>query len=373
MARRTTGEGSVCRRGDGRWQAALQVGGVRRIVYGRTRHEAYRKLANLRRQAAISGALPDLGSRTLNDLLDRWLETVATTLKPRTLADYQQTARLYLRPTLGKMRLDRLNPDSIQRAYTILQTRGRWRAAAKAHAVLHRAFKLAVLWGWLAENPAGRVLRPHYRPERKEVWTPQQLSCFLAGAKGHWLFPVWLLAIASGCRLGELCALTWDDVDLEASTIRISRALQRIGGEWVVTAPKTRSGGRTIALPAEAMQGLRRQRAQQAEWRLRAGPEWANAADLVFTQWSGAPLHGASVSHGLMVQCRRLGVPELTPHGLRHLHASVLLDQGLPVPAVSARLGHADSSITMRVYAHLVGRRDDAGAEAIARAIGGPP
>lgn len=371
MARRTQGEGCVVQRPDGRWQASLQVDGRRRTLYGKTRQEVYRKLADLQRQTAASGALPNSGTRTVNDLLDLWLETATPTLKPRTLADYRQTSRLYLRPALGKTRLGKLTPDRLQRLYSDLQRRGLQRGAAKAHAVLHRALKLAVLWGWLAENPASRVLRPQYRPKRKDVWTPQELSVFLAGAKGHWLYPVWHLAIASGCRIGELCALTWQDVDFDACTIQVSKALQRIGGEWVTTAPKTRSGERTIALPGEALQVLRRQRAQQAEWRLKAGPEWANAADLVFTQWSGAPLHGATVSHGLMMQCRRLGLPEVTPHGLRHLHGSLLLDQGLPVPAVSARLGHAHPGVTMTVYAHLVGNRDDAGAGAIARAMGG--
>jgi len=68
---------------------------------------------------------------------------------------------------------------------------------------------LAVLWGWLAENPSERVFRPQYRPERKEVWTPWELNALLNGARGHWLYPIWVLAIVSGCRLGELRGLAW--------------------------------------------------------------------------------------------------------------------------------------------------------------------
>jgi len=369
MVRRSTGEGTICQRKDGRWQASLQVNGARRTVYGKTRQEAYRKLAALPRQAAISGSLPDRGRRTLDDLVDYWLETVTPTLKPRTLADYRQTYHLYLRPTLGELHLDNLIPDSIQRVYNSLQTRGLRRAAAKCHAILHRALGLAVLWGWLAESAAERVVRPQYRPARKEVWTPGELQAFLAGARDHWLYPLWVVAIVSGGRVGELQALTWQDVDFDGGTIRISKALQRLDGRWMVTEPKTRSGRRAVALPPHGVEALRVQAAQQATWRARVGPEW-NPSPLVFTQWHGSPLHEATVSQNLKRTCQRLGIPEVTPHGLRHLHASLLLHAGLPLPAVSARLGHAHPGITLSVYSHVVGDQADvAGAEAIGQAL----
>jgi len=373
MARRSPGEGSVTQREDGRWQAGLQIDGVRRTVYGKTRVECYQKLSALRKSAQ-SGMMPNPGTRTLDDLLHHWLETATPTLKPRTLADYQQTYRLYIAPTLGKTRLSRLTPDAIQRLYAGLQTRGLQRAVAKTHAVLHRALKLAVLWGWLAENPAERVLRPQYHAERKEVWSPWELNVFLTQARGNWLYPLWFLGIVTGCRPGELLALTWDDVDLDASSIHIGKALQRIEGEWVTTAPKTRSGIRTIALPLEGTEALRLQERQQAQWRAETGRDWKSWG-LAFTQWDGTPLHGATASHGLRRECRRLGITEVTPHGLRHLHASLLLREGLPVPTVGARLGHAHPGITLAVYSHVVGNQDKAAVGAIERAIravGGP-
>jgi len=369
MARRSRGEGSLHQRKDGRWQAALQVDGVRRTVYGRTRQEAARKLADLQRQAMAAGALPQPGTKTLADLVGHWLETAAPNLKPRTLADYRQTFRLYIAPTLGQVRLDRLTPDRLQRLYSDLQARGRQRAAHKAHAVLHRALKLAVLWRWLSDNPAERVLPPTYQAARKDMWTPWELNVFLAGAREHRLYPAWVLALASGCRLGELLALTWADVDPDAGTLRVARNLQRIGGEWVITEPKTSAGVRAIALPGEGVAALRLQRERQAAWRIEAGNAWQDLG-LVFTRANGEPLHQASVSHGLRSECKRLGIPALSPHGLRHLHASLLLGQGLPVPAVSRRLGHAHAGITMTVYAHALGSGDQDAARAIGQALG---
>jgi integrase len=367
MGRRSNGEGTIFERKDGRWQASLQVDGVRKTVYGKTRQEAARRLATLQRQARRTGQLADASGRTVGDLLDVWLDTTGPTLKPATIADYGKVARLYL-ADLAEVRLDKLTPDRIQRHYASLQARNLKRAPTKAHAVLHRACELAVLWGWLAYNPTDRVVTPRYRAPRKDVWTFAELAAFLSGAHRHALYPLWLLGVVSGCRPGELYALTWADVDLKAGTIAVTKTLARIGGEWTVTAPKTRAGVRTVTLPAEGVQALTLQRERQDRWRNR--PAWQGwRADLVFTTPSGQPLHGGKVARALRGECERLGVRHLTPHQLRHLHASLLLAEGLPVPAVAARLGHANPNVTMAVYAHLVG--DDAGgAEAMGRALG---
>ncbi len=368
MPRRSPGEGSIIQLSNGRWQARLQVDGRRRAVYGKTRTEAARKLHQLKQQATDTGALPDPGTRTVDQLLDRWLETAAPTLKPRTLESYRQTTRLYLRPDLGHVRLAKLTPDRIQRAYAELQRRGLSRAPAKAHAVLHRALRLAVLWGWLAQNPADRVLKPRYAPTRREVWTEGELATFIEGAKGHWLYPAWLVLIGGGLRSGELRALTWGDVDWAAGCVEVRRALHRIEGEWVLTRPKTLAGERVVTLPPLAMEVLAKQRAQQAAWQAEVGSEWANARDLVFTQADGSPMHAATVCNGLKALCQKLGIRQVSAHDLRHLSASLLLRQGVPLPAVAARLGHGTPHTTAKVYSHALGD-DGRAAEAIGRAV----
>lgn len=190
----------------------------------------------------------------------------------------------------------------------------------------------------------------------------------MAGTEGHWLHPFWSLAIVTGCRSGELRALTWDEVDLEAGTITVGQTLHRLDGQYIVTAPKSEASVRTLAVGSEGLRALRRQRAQQAEWRLRAGPAW-EGTDFVFTTRAGAPLHRSTPLNALKRECRRLGVPTLAVHDLRHTSASLLLSQGLPVPLVSQRLGHANPSITMSVYAHVIGADDGAAAAAITKAL----
>jgi integrase len=361
------GDGCITKRKDGRWQAALVVNCKRRIVYGRTKAEARKKLAELRQQVARTGTLPEPGRRTVADLLEAWLEVAAQSLKPATLESYRDVARLHIIPAIGGVKLSKLEPLHLQKLYTHLERHGKRRTGQKCHALLHRAFRIATLWGWLAENPAARVLRPRYTPQRRELWTAEELAAFLAGTREHWLHPLWTLAIATGARLGELLALGWDDVDLQAQTARICKTLHRIGHEWVFTEPKTRSAVRVITLPPEAISALRKQKAQQSAWRLRAGPEWQDHG-LVFSGLHGQPLCQSTVNHALRRECLRLGIHVLSAHSLRHLHASLLLAEGLPLPEVSRRLGHANPNITATIYAHAISTEDMA-AQAIGRVL----
>jgi integrase len=152
--------------------------------------------------------------------------------------------------------------------------------------------------------------------------------------------------------------------------VRIERNGQWLKGEWVEGEPKTKAGKRTLSLPPSVLAALRTQRAQQAAWRLQKGQDWQDAG-LVFTNPSGRPLPLITTEHALQRACERLGLPPLTPHGLRHCHASLLLGAGLSLPAVSARLGHANPSVTMSVYAHVVGGEDKRAAEVISKVLQG--
>lgn len=354
--RRNNGEGTVTRRHNSTYAAALRVDGKRRWVYGPTEKDVRRKLALLQAQAAKSGTLPTPGRRTVADLIDAWLDAAAPTLKPRTLADYRAMADAYIVPAIGRLRLTRLTPDVVQRLVTPWQKDGKHRTAVKVHAVLHRACKVAVLWGWLADNPCDRILRPSYRPERKEMWSADELARFLAGARGHDLYPLYLLLVAAGLRLGEALALRWSDVDLAAGLVTVRRSVQRVGGEYVFTASKTRSGERSIGVPGDVAAELKRHRVRQIE---RLGAAGWTADGLVFTNRTGGVLCQSVAQHGLKRLCDGLRLPALTVHGLRHLHASLLLAEGLPITDVSRRLGHANPGITLTVYSHAIRRCDD--------------
>ena len=256
MSRRGAGEGSISQRKDGRWQAAIMVNGVRKTVYGKTEREARRKLQELQRQVHTLGALPNTGKRTVNDLLDAWLETATPNLKPKTIKTYTQLCERHIRPAIGTVRLAKLMPVRIQAMLSRLQVDGKMRTAQQVYVYLHRAMSFAVLWQWLPSNPCDRVLRPKYQSERKDVWSPEELQIFLDGAREHWLFPLWSTAIATGLRSGELRALTWGDVDLDAGKLTVSGTMHRANGKYVRATPKTQGSTRVVGLPTGSENGI---------------------------------------------------------------------------------------------------------------------
>ena len=356
----------VYQREDGRYCGAVQVNGQRRFYYGRTAAEVRAKLKEASKAAMTTGSLPTPGTRTLNDLLDAWLDVAE--LRPKTQAGYEATLKL-IRPALGDVRLSRLEPIHLQSLYAELGKTSK-RNAYRAHLLLHHALKLAVLWGWLATSPAERVIKPTYRPARKAIWTPAEVGAFLNGTVGHWLHPLFVVAVYSGLRLGELIGLRWPDVDLPAATLKVEGSLQYVQGQWVRGEPKTAAGRREVALPPAAVAALREQKGLQAATRLRAGAKRAEN-NLVFTGRWGGPLWQNTVEKAMQDWCGRLGLPKLTPHGLRHLHASLLLAEGVPITDVSQRLGHSNVAITGAVYAHALPGQDQQAAEALSRALGG--
>ncbi len=361
--------GTVYRRSsDGKWCASLQINGKRKTVYAKTEREAKRKLAELQRAIGSDNTLPDPGRKTVNDLLGLWLETASHSLRAGTIADYQDICDRHIRPRLGRIKLRDLNPAHLQMLYNDLSAKGRKRIPSFVHSLLHRALKMAVLWGWLVSNPADRVLVPRSKSERKSLWSPEELRAFLKASREHRLGPLWLVTAASGCRIGELMALHWSDVDLINGTITIRGSLRKVKGEWLENAPKTESGFRTIALPPEGVDALKRQQEQQIEWHGKAGDAWQDN-ELIFTTIQGEPLGRSMIEHALTRQCKKLGIREISPHQLRHLHATLLLGNNLPITAVSARLGHADANITMSIYAHAIKKQDEEIARMMSRML----
>ena len=171
MSRRSNGDGSITQRTDGRWQVALMQGGVRKTVYAKTEREARRKLREMRRQAATVQSLPNPGNRTVNDLLDFWLEVSKNSLKTRTWLEYNKTCTCHIRPSLGSVKLSQLGPEHVQRLYSSLEAEKWRRVPSMVHALLHRACEMATLWRWLPSNPCARVIKPGHKPQRKDVWS----------------------------------------------------------------------------------------------------------------------------------------------------------------------------------------------------------
>lgn len=360
MGRRQNGEGSVYQRTDGRWVASIQAGGYRRSVYGKSKQEARTKLKTLRQQA-LGGTLALPSRQTLAQLVEAWLNNDPS-MKLTTKISNRKFLSHYIYPTLGSMRIDQITPERIQSAYMMLSPS----VARRAHAALHRAFVVAERWRWLSDNPCKRVTLPKYEQRAHTIWSAGDIQKFLVGVRGFWLEPLYVLLLTTGIRIGEALALAWAEAG--DGVLHIGGTLRWIDGQPVINTPKTRAGRRTIILSTLALSALDQQRALQATWREKAGDRWVSTPQ-IFTRRNGRLLNESSPLTALQRCCRQLGIPVCTLHELRHLHASLLIDEGVPLPAVSARLGHANPQITLRLYAHALPGQDSQAAQAIERML----
>lgn len=340
------GSGTLYQHDNGYWIGQLQVNGQRRTVSNKSKAEAKKKLEELCQKATRHGHLPE--KHTLFALLDRFIEIGKSSWKPRTVNDYERVTAM-TKKEVGDKPLDKITPASLQSLYLLFKPR----RALYVHQVLHRAFVFAVKWGWLYDNPCDKVFRPGYKPQRREIWTLEECRHFLDNTSDSHFYPLFVTAIMTGCRFGELAGLRWTDINFERKTLTIERSLQRIKGECIETTPKTNAGRRTIRLEDTAIQALHNQKVKQTEWQLKA-PQWHNTAGRIFTRQDGKPLSESAVIHSLANLCRKLELPKITLHDLRHIHASLALQAGAPLPLVSKQLGHANANITATVYSHAI-------------------
>ncbi|MDW8059225.1 MAG: tyrosine-type recombinase/integrase [Thermomicrobium sp.] len=331
----------VVRRRDGRYMGRVSVDGRRYTVYGASEAEARQKLQALLQRLGTGWRAP--APVTLDELVERWLTTQAPRWKPRTLADYRTLYQRHLAAALGPHKLARLVPDRLERALaSVPGERTRW----ACYRLLHACLAKGVRWGYLGENPLDRVDPPPYQPRRKPLPSLGELRERLLRAQDDPWWPWVVLGVSCGLRPAEQAALTWADLDEETGRLRVERALVWLPGQVLVDTPKTARSRRTLSLPPLALVALERQRALVAERRARAR-DWVEH-DLVFPGERGQPLQLSVVDRHVR---RLVGV---TPHQLRHLHASLLLEAQVPLPLVSARLGHATPHVTARIYAHAL-------------------
>ncbi len=352
--RRGHNEGTVRQRSDGRWEAMVSLpGGKRRSLYGKTRKEVQEKLRAALRDLD-SGLDLTAGRQTVGQFMVQWLEDVARPkLRPSTLKSYESYVRVHIIPTLGHHRLTKLTPQHIQTFLNAKSAAGLSpRTVQYIRAILRRALGQAVKWGLVGRNVAALVDPPRSVRKPVEPLSADQARAFIATTAGDRLGPLFHVAIASGLRQGELFGLRWQDVDLNAGTLTVRHAMQRVNGKPTFVEPKTALSQRTVTLPASAVAALRAQRTCQIENRLLAGSRWQDWG-LVFCSSIGTPLEPSNVGHRLHKLLEEAGLPRQRFHDLRHCAASLLLAGGVAPRTIMGILGHSQIGLTMNTYAHL--------------------
>ncbi|HEX5158878.1 MAG TPA: site-specific integrase [Ktedonobacterales bacterium] len=353
--KRGNNEGSITQLGDGRWQARVTLeGGKRKAYYGATRAEAAAKLHAALRDR--DSGLPLVAEKqTVGQYLAVWLDTVKPTIRPRTWKRYTELLTQHATPVLGKIALAKLSAQQVQRLYSIKLEEGlSVTTVHHLHAVLHRALSQAERLGLVGRNVADLVDAPRMAEHEMHVLDRPQVHRFLQAARGDRLEALFVLAVTTGMRQGELLALRWRDVNLERGTVQIAATLRYLpGGSYSFDPPKTEKSRRMLPLTHMAAEALRRHRVQQVKERLAAGAVWQEH-DLVFCSSQGHPLDGRNLTRRTFAAVlMRAGHPRVRFHDLRHTAATAMMSSGVPDKVASEVLGHANPSITTRIYQHV--------------------
>ena len=329
-----------------------------KTIHG-TRRDAERELRRIQR-SRDTGEYVEPSQMTLDAYLDNWLESAARPkVATRTYEDYRYMLKRYVRPILGARRLDSLRPLDVQKLIGELEGRGLSpRTVRIAHGILKSALAQAVRWQMLARNPAADADLPKGQKTEMSALSRDEVARFRKAAKGSRRAVLFDFALATGMRPSEYLGLAWRDVDLEAGTATVRRALARIRIRrgWELKDTKTRSSRRTIPLPGSLVAALREHRRDQAENMLKIGPAYARDLDLVFANEVGQPLDSLSLARGQfkpILEAAGLS-KEIRLYDLRHTCCSLALQAGIPVRVVAERLGHASAAMTLDVYAHVL-------------------
>jgi integrase len=352
--RRGHNEGTIKQRADTRWEAQISLpNGKRKSLYGKTRAEVQGKLRTALRDLD-AGIDLRTSRQTLAQFLDLWLATVVKpTLAPKTHSSYAEIVRVHIVPALGPKQLAKVSAPDIAGLLKTKQDAGLSpRTVQYIRAVLRIALNRAVKWQLIIRNPVTLTDSPKVRRQEVRPLTPEQARAFLAVAEGDRLEALYRVALALGLRLGEALGLSWDDVNLDAGTLRVRRSLQRIDGTLTLKEPKTEKSRRTLTMPQTLTVALRQHRVRQLEERLAAGEAWQDTK-LIFATSKGTPLEPSNVLKRFKALLRAAGLPEQRFHALRHCAASLLIAQGVPVKVVADILGHSQLATTSDLYAHI--------------------
>ena len=394
-ARRAKGTGTIRKRTVVRggkvytyWEASVTTGydpgsgqQVRKTYTGKTQKEVREKM----QAAAVAvqdGDFFEPSKITLGGWFDIWFKDYCGDKKYLTVKQYKSMTDTHIRPALGAVKLCKLSAPQIQGFYNELQRTGRTisvkdkdtgkvkelreplsaKTVKNIHGILNKALSTAVDVGYIKNNPAERVTLP--RVEKKEICplTDAQVKAFMKACAGNEYERVFKLILFTGLREGEATGLTWDCVDYEAGTIKITKQLQkrpmRDGG--YTFAPLKNDKARTITAAPFVMKLLEEQDREQLKQRLAAGELWQGwqsleerKTGLVFTRDSGRHLDVTMLYKEYKKLAEQIGAPQSRVHDLRHTYAVLSLQNGDPIKTVQDNLGHATAAFTLDVYGHV--------------------
>ncbi len=380
--RRKQGEGRVHLRKDGRWEGRYVIGydakGLPKTknVLAKSKSECLEKLKQLRESCKMGKEEHGIGKEplTFGAWLDYWYQNHSRPgLRITTQKNYENGIYRHLIPALGQISLDKLTTGELQQYYTDLKDHGRLlraelygeglsnRTVRGIHAICQAALERAEGEGLIFGNPALGCKLPPKKGREQNTLTQEEIQRFLIQAREEGCYELFLLALSTGMRRGEILALQWDDLNPRTGALQIAKQLQRIGGRLVLTEPKTRAAIRTVILPRPVLKVL-----EDYRRRMEFPSRWMFPSPVK----EDAPLDPASVRKRLKRVLERAQCDRARFHDLRHTFATMALEHGMDVKTLSTIIGHVSSSTTLDIYTHITDEMRTSAALKIDREIG---
>ena len=377
MVKRANGEGCIYKKkvdSNGKctlWGANIMIGykayGKKKIktIYGKTQKEVKDKLEDYKKELLLNTYNVDYDNITLADYYYTWLMDKKPSYKATSFKDYEAIYRLYIkgRP-IGKARLKKLSQTDLKRQYRDLMNEGITpqtihRINTKLKACLNTAIREEVI----IKNPCSLVELPKItKIKKREVLTAEEQASFIDAIQGHKLELLYIVALATGMRLGEILGLKWKYIDFTNNTIEVYNTIQRTFVfddnmnkklKTIEQTPKTENGTRVIPLPVSLIPKLKEHRKKQLENKLKYGQSY-NISDYVFTDEIGRIIDNKKPNRNLQSILKTLGIDPIKFHGLRKTYATRLFENGVPPKTVQTLLGHADIQTTLNIYTEVM-------------------
>ena len=326
---------------------------------------------------------------TFLEFSERWMHDYATLqLDETTTSIYQILLDTHILPAIGHLKLSKIQPVHMNKLYKEMSEHrldgkdGGYSPTTikRVHALISSILSTAAQWNVILSNPCERVKPPKQLRDTSDIqyFTEEETAAFLqflsdgtnAGEIKLQYNIFYQIAIFCGLRRGESIALLWSDIDFEAKTMSITKSTSIVKGKAVTKSTKTKSSVRTISSPDHILELLREYRAEYDSYRYTIGSLWAGE-DHIFIQWNGVQMYPSTPSATFKKLIHSYNethedkLPDIRLHDLRHTSATLLISQNVDVKTVSSRLGHAQTSTTMNIYAHALKKKDVAAAEAL--------
>lgn len=357
MERKPKGSGSVRQRSNGTWEARCMLNGKMQSFYGKKQADVIKAMRSAQTKAD-EGRHFEPARVSLSSWLDTWIsEYIEPSAKPLTVATYKSRIESHIKPNIGDIKLSALNPTQIQRFYNDLVRLKDLspKTVKNIHGILHKALEQAIKLQYILVNPCEACTLPRIIKKEIKPLTEQECTRFLEEAENSTLYNLFMVAMFTGMREGEICGLPWDAINIRDETITIKQQLlkeKKKGGQHYIDSPKN-DRTRVITIPPFIIDILKKIKKQQSADNLIFGFEYKNEFNLVFTDPMGNFIKPQTALKTFKRIATKIGRPDARFHDLRHTYAVNALQEGDDVKTVQQNLGHATASFTLDVYGHV--------------------